>query len=1090
MKTKDDDLTLFNDMESKDSDNFLLQSADDLNDSIARLRYYSDLSVNIPARGETSDMLNVNGEKNDYDWLLTPPDTPLFRSLDDEEVQPVNLTPRGRQQSQPISIRSSTTEKPQRTSRSSYSPHRLSPSPRSSTNVTQPKGTPSSAPHSSPTALRPATPSRRPSTPPNKPSAITPRSSTPTLRRMSTGSSGQASSPGRRGTSPVRASRGNSASPKLRGWQTNVPGFSSDSPSNLRTSQAELPSSITRGLSPASRNGRQSTSPTAPRNRRQSMSPTASRSTTSLQSHERDHFSTYSKGSAASSGDDDVDSLYSLGVEISSSPTSGKNEMVANSRAIPFSKKPVRTPSTSSAPKRSFDSALRQDHRKTPPQNMFRPLLSSVPTTTFYNGKVNSVHRPLFSRNSSVTTSSNASSELGVIVAPDMVDVGDHNQNDLAGEWEKPQDFDTQEEILIFGKMDEINENGHSLGGVTNKVDLEVLEKSAANFGDPVCMTPTSESSCPASISSKADCFEILTTCSKCGKQFHIMDANLITEVCQECAGDDWLSSAQNENLLSMMLNGIDSLLKERQPTVEIPELPEKNSVDELPVLQENCVEQVHEFLPSSSACNSEADLTEQYYSNQQPKSCQEVKAIESESKFQEPHVTHPSPRVSSLEGTGISVLLQRSSSSKWPVIQGRAFSATSIQCSEPSYTRDPANAMRRSFSRDSASASSSVDLGSSRQSEFRVQRQLSNRKVEINMRNDSSAKAQISESLNSGVSSDVCGAKTEIEEAFNGFVDSVEVKSLGKREPYNDEHNNSSCTHSTAIAEAVIEGEMVACADICIPMDSSKPKLMESMHVCNTSLADFSEDGDLPSCCITDGLRNNGSAQDAGAEPDIRDSSGIGEEYMLNGSVCGNDSDVARESSSCVVLLSQITNEVIQDLQSDSTSSNNLNNMDVGLSEKDSALESNLTDQPHEKPIIKVEGPRGYNSRSLTLEEATETILFCSSIIHDLAYKAATKGLEKEESVMEPLRPTVPSKGNTISNLKDSWMSSYKQTPKPQKTKRTRLETTETNTTVTELGDNTKVQNTMPANPAVVPNKVDSAKPPKLESKCNCTIM
>ncbi|KAK8944877.1 hypothetical protein KSP39_PZI007907 [Platanthera zijinensis] len=45
------------------------------------------------------------------------------------------------------------------------------------------------------------------------------------------------------------------------------------------------------------------------------------------------------------------------------------------------------------------------DQHKTP-QNMFRPLISSVPATNF---------RPIFSRNSSLTTSSNASSEQGVI---------------------------------------------------------------------------------------------------------------------------------------------------------------------------------------------------------------------------------------------------------------------------------------------------------------------------------------------------------------------------------------------------------------------------------------------------------------------------------------------------------------------------------------------------------------------------------------------------------------------------------------------------------------------------------------------------
>lgn len=41
--------------------------------------------------------------------LLTPPDTPLFPSLEAEEVAPVNLARRGRPRSQPISISRSST---------------------------------------------------------------------------------------------------------------------------------------------------------------------------------------------------------------------------------------------------------------------------------------------------------------------------------------------------------------------------------------------------------------------------------------------------------------------------------------------------------------------------------------------------------------------------------------------------------------------------------------------------------------------------------------------------------------------------------------------------------------------------------------------------------------------------------------------------------------------------------------------------------------------------------------------------------------------------------------------------------------------
>lgn len=91
------------------------------------------------------------------------------------------------------------------------------------------------------------------------------------------------------------------------------------------------------------------------------MSPTASRSASSSHSHERDRLSSQSKGSLASSVDDDMDSPQSVVVGLSESPSSRKNGAFASSKALAFSKKPsTRTLSASSAPKRSFDSALRQ----------------------------------------------------------------------------------------------------------------------------------------------------------------------------------------------------------------------------------------------------------------------------------------------------------------------------------------------------------------------------------------------------------------------------------------------------------------------------------------------------------------------------------------------------------------------------------------------------------------------------------------------------------------------------------------------------------------------------------------------------------
>ncbi|KAI3750238.1 hypothetical protein L2E82_20871 [Cichorium intybus] len=86
-KERDDDLALFNEVQNRERDNFLLQSNDDFEDTfVTNLHDFSDdkLGINIGARGESSDLLNTEEEKNDYEWLITPPDIPLFTSLDDD----------------------------------------------------------------------------------------------------------------------------------------------------------------------------------------------------------------------------------------------------------------------------------------------------------------------------------------------------------------------------------------------------------------------------------------------------------------------------------------------------------------------------------------------------------------------------------------------------------------------------------------------------------------------------------------------------------------------------------------------------------------------------------------------------------------------------------------------------------------------------------------------------------------------------------------------------------------------------------------------------------------------------------------------
>ncbi|XP_039124614.1 serine/arginine repetitive matrix protein 2 [Dioscorea cayenensis subsp. rotundata] len=1102
LKPKDDDLVLFNEMQNKERDNFLLHTSDDLDDSIARLRYYSDfkLGINIPARGETSDLLKTDGEKNDYDWLLTPPDTPLFPSLDDEEPQTVHLAPRGRQRSQPISIRSSMTEKTHRTSRGSPSPHRLSPSPRSTTGVNQSRGTPpSGGSYSSPTAvLRPTTPSRRSSTP-TKPSSPTPRSSTPTLRRSSNDSNGQGSSSGRRGTSPVTTSRGNSASPKLRGWQTNLPGFSSDPPPNLRTSLADRPSSYVRGSSPASRNGRQSMSPTVSRNRRQSMSPTASRSASSSHSHDRDHFSSYSKGSAASSCDDDLDSLHSTGAGMSCGSIGSKNGTSANIRTMVFSKRPVRTLSSNSTPKRSFDSVLRQmDQRKTP-QNMFRPLLSSVPTTTFYIGKANTMHRPMFSRNSSLTTSSNTSSEPGACVVPD-VEASDHHQNDLSGKRGKPQDPELHEEIFKFDKADDIPDSGKPMGDITNRDDLVGLEKSAPNSLGAISALTASESSNTAVNPSILDRNGMMATCSKCGNSYSIRDPT--TDVCQECAENDRLFTEgispsallvmQNEKLQSPMADGKDIGFNKAQLAMEVSELPDKSSTNILPSDAMHAG-QVYKSLMNRSRFHLDNDLIQHGQSDAQENSGQEVNAIQTENIYQQSQeIAHQSTRVESPEGTGISVLLmQKSSSNKWPVVQGRPFSATNILCSEPSYVRDHASSMKRSMSRESTSASSSIDMGSWRQPEYHMQLQLNSQKGEMeNVRNDCYVNTQSAESSNFEISTGIL----EERESFNG-ENGNSLKSTG-----------SGCTRSLSITHTAIDvdGESFGCTDSCMPIDSFRSQFSHpDNNQASDTLASTPLNDGSSSCINSEGLLSvKRITRATDPELEMQGSSVFEEEEQMPAyNAFGNDiSGVVTVDSSSINSERQVF-ESLQDRQMDSTGIN-LNITDEPhehsastSSETDllaSALESNVVNHSREKSITAAEAPGGCTPKSFTLEEAADTILFCNSIVLDIAYKAAIIAMEKEEALLlaEARRPTPTILGNPFYSRRDSWMSSNKQAPKPQRARRKRLETN-TNTTAMEPGEDIKVQSAAPSHPhPQVPNKVDSAKPPKLESKCNCTIM
>ncbi|XP_062110599.1 uncharacterized protein LOC133822330 [Humulus lupulus] len=1176
LREKDDDLALFSEMQTRERENFLLQSSDDLEFTLpSKLRHFSDikLGISIPVRGEsTSNLLNADGEKNDYDWLLTPPDTPLFPSLDDEPPQ-LTSARRGRPRSQPISIsRSSTMEKSYRSSRGSASPNRLSPSPRSGSSTFQSRGRPSSAHQSSPSSarqsspssarpsspssarqsspssarqsspspgLRHATPSRRPSTPPSKPSSPAPRSLTPTPRRMSTGS-GSLPSSGVRGVSPVKTSRGNSASPKIRAWQTNIPGFSSDAPPNLRTSLADRPASYVRGSSPATRNGRDSSS----NYRRQSMSPTATRSVSSSHSHERDPFSSQSKGSIASSGDDDVDSIQSMHVGSLDRSTTRRVATFSNNRGPSLAKKSTKIASPSSAPKRSFDSALRQmDHRKSP-QNMFRPLLSSVPSTTFYVGKASSAHRSLISRNSSVTTSSNASSDQGTSAAPDT-EGSDHNQDDGASEFERVPFSDVPEEVFAFDKMDVVNEAiGHEIDdGSINNGDFDKGPKTEFVVADPgeshhhgivTVVGPTSEASVVNDDFSEVDSIENMAVCSRCGCRYHSSETEeKFNGLCQECSRKDkLLRIATLETAVVVDTSPVSStkITEEKHyddltSGMAVPELSQDNdergpkSFQDEENVEEGKTsynEQSHNYLQENSRARSEEQGGEVSFAKKLedgPLAVGQGLPSNDIGSQKLHHVAdYPNLRFDVSESAGISVLLKRTSSSKGTVVRGRNFSAASIPYDDLSYAKDSVSSMRSSIGHGSFSTSSSVDFGT-RQTDSRVQRQLSSgRKSDTeHYRNDKNTRPQNHGSSFSGIGNLSRQASSL---STNTHEDNSQV-SVGNVE-YDLSKETLVLSREHLVASDQTKADVTDTPSTLVEEDDYEHKDSRTVDASTSELQNpavgigleeklVASGTNFEACGLSDVQSPKYATGTTELEPRDTPGSSCTEEHAnLDGDRM--DRDVATHSSMVIVSEIEIENghhstpgSLSDNVSLASKSTSEEEPSPFNPSDKDmiaSATESMNSVQAHDileqESTIMVECQKGRRGRSLTLDEATDTILFCSSIVHDLAYKAATIALDKESSdyPLEGSQPTVTILGKSNHDKKDvphGRIVGHGPLKSLKTARKRKVETGAKPPSVDENDENTVEPLKRSVEP---PNKVDTLKPPKLESKCNCTIM
>ncbi|URE03065.1 Retrotransposon protein [Musa troglodytarum] len=291
-------------------------------------------------------------------------------------------------------------------SRSSAPPSRSSTPVRSSTPMPRPSVSVANKP-----ASRSTTPMRRPSAPSTAPvSSVPPRRSSSVTRSGSTIS---------RSSAPPC---GSSLTIKPRPLKpSDIPGFSLDTPPNLRTSLSERPSSASRGRpgGPGSRSSSVEPGPNV-RPRRQSCSPTRGR-VSNGNTHKGSSVQAPSWRQARDSGNSNPVVLGNRMDERTANmrrlaPPKQDNQRLTNDNLSgKASVSPDSTGFGRSLSKQSLDMAFRHmDIRRSIP-NSLRPLMASIPALSVYSVRPGSARsRTVSASGSPLTTSSTTSSEQSV----------------------------------------------------------------------------------------------------------------------------------------------------------------------------------------------------------------------------------------------------------------------------------------------------------------------------------------------------------------------------------------------------------------------------------------------------------------------------------------------------------------------------------------------------------------------------------------------------------------------------------------------------------------------------------------------------
>ncbi|KAH7366140.1 hypothetical protein KP509_18G065000 [Ceratopteris richardii] len=526
--SKDDGLALFHDMEARENRSFLHPStAEDIENSLstkpeALLDFQISVSPTAVTR-KTNDLLSATEwDKTDYDWLLTPPGTPLFPSLHTESLRSYSSSQiTDRESLKGTKFSGSNATKIQRMSRERYDPQTpINEASSTGSLYTFPKacsppcrgGNSPSRGSYSPVRARSNSTSRL--SPPaktlnrcistlNRDSTVSPR----ILQRANTSRS--ISSLATDGKASSRRER-NPISPKLQPWNTFELEFSADPPPNLRTSIAEKPLSSFRTGMRRPRIGPQdardhkearhtkSEINDCERSHWQNTSCFASKLSRNSQDQSGNRWS--SRRSIINSSDDVKQAREPTFLDInaanSPSSTSLTSKIVARRFNHEVSKKCSPTESwkrrsTNSftetanfcvSARKSFQPIVQHADHSDVSRKICQPFLSSASTTSFYNVDHTMVRPGILAAlaESTMTASSNASSEKGMKIFPS--NESSDEEQELDSPCPQNMSIEFSPDKIVSNAMDPLCEEYNRMDEYKDMQDQENVAKGACRM--------------------------------------------------------------------------------------------------------------------------------------------------------------------------------------------------------------------------------------------------------------------------------------------------------------------------------------------------------------------------------------------------------------------------------------------------------------------------------------------------------------------------------------------------------------------------------------------------------------------------------